>query len=558
LPNNRMSMFGKDSKYNKEKAKQQGLLAGQHDSGLRQPQRATFGEPHSSPKHIEMKNTAPEPEEDEEENGETVFPEDTMVYWDVVIAFKVYEEGEEAPKHVDGYMSMEDITKILQKAGLLTYLFYSNDRKIIFLKVGATIDRIKRAADEMNYLMLLSEEYLQNHVDTGDFPVVDEPDITLYHPYEYIYGNYEREPEFHDLYQVVEGEIHPFRSLDRIKLVMEVMESDEEWGGGLEIFNLMQNGSILSCYPMRDIKVARRLDREWLPYHVRPWQQPIDDIRDYFGEKIALYFEFLGHYTTWLIPNAIFGVIVMADILIETALYGSLANALGAGAIVPFYCIFVSFWSQFMLEFWKRKEATKAMEWGMSNFEDVEEDRAEYTGDLIYSYITGEQVKHFPSAKRERLIYWSSFIIGLMILLVIACTAVIFYGKYYVAEDINDDSTAATAGEGLSLVNAVQIQVLNYVYGNLAISLTSAENHRTDTEHEDSLIAKLFMFQFVNSYTSFFYIAFIKANIGDPCAGGCMQELCIQLSTIFSKCSSAAVTLPYVHCAHPTHLLCFL
>ncbi len=28
----------------------------------------------------------------------------------------------------------------------------------------------------------------------------------------------------------------------------------------------------------------------------------------------------------------------------------------------------------------------------------------------------------------------------------------------------------------------------------------------TDTTFEDSMIAKLFMFQFVNSYTSFFYL----------------------------------------------------
>ena len=42
------------------------------------------------------------------------------------------------------------------------------------------------------------------------------------------------------------------------------------------------------------------------------------------------------------------------------------------------------------------------------------------------------------------------------------------------------------------------------------------ENHRTDTEYEDNLIAKTFMFQFVNSYASLIYIAFIKEQIGQP------------------------------------------
>lgn len=31
--------------------------------------------------------------------------------------------------------------------------------------------------------------------------------------------------------------------------------------------------------------------------------------RDYFGEKIALYFAWLGHYTTWLLGASIVGAV---------------------------------------------------------------------------------------------------------------------------------------------------------------------------------------------------------------------------------------------------------
>ncbi|CAN0424542.1 unnamed protein product [Ascophyllum nodosum] len=64
------------------------------------------------------------------------------------------------------------------------------------------------------------------------------------------------------------------------------------------------------------------------------------------------------------------------------------------------------------------------------------------------------------------------------------------------------------------LVDAIQIQVINTFYGQLAINLTDVENHRTDTEYEEYLIAKTFMFQFVNSYASLVFIAFIKECIG--------------------------------------------
>jgi hypothetical protein len=47
------------------------------------------------------------------------------------------------------------------------------------------------------------------------------------------------------------------------------------------------------------------------------------------------------------------------------------------------------------------------------------------------------------------------------------------------------------------------------------------------------MIAKLFIFQFVNSYASFFYLAFIAENTGDCPLSGCMPSLAINLAIIF-------------------------
>ena len=60
-----------------------------------------------------------------------------------------------------------------------------------------------------------------------------------------------------------------------------------------------------------------------------------------------------------------------------------------------------------------------------------------------------------------------------------------------------------------SVCNSVQIQITNLLYGFLATVLTDLENYRTETEYEDSMIMKIFVFQFVNSYASFFFLAFI-------------------------------------------------
>lgn len=67
-----------------------------------------------------------------------------------------------------------------------------------------------------------------------------------------------------------------------------------------------------------------------------------------------------------------------------------------------------------------------------------------------------------------------------------------------------------------SVINVVQIQVLTYIYDHVAFKLTDLENQRNDVKYEDSMIVKLFLFQFVNNYSSFYYLAFIAGNLPIP------------------------------------------
>ena len=60
---------------------------------------------------------------------------------------------------------------------------------------------------------------------------------------------------------------------------------------------------------------------------------------------------------------------------------------------------------------------------------------------------------------------------------------------------------AKTYGGGVgAILNTVWITVMNIVYFKIAKWLNDKENHRTETEHEDQLIIKTFLFQFFNSY----------------------------------------------------------
>lgn len=70
----------------------------------------------------------------------------------------------------------------------------------------------------------------------------------------------------------------------------------------------------MAFYPLHDHVELKTLEEKWLRLCAAPWNQPTDDIKDYFGEKIALYFLWLGHYTTWLMGACFMSVIAYISV----------------------------------------------------------------------------------------------------------------------------------------------------------------------------------------------------------------------------------------------------
>ena len=53
---------------------------------------------------------------------------------------------------------------------------------------------------------------------------------------------------------------------------------------------------------------------------------------------------------------------------------------------------------------------------------------------------------------------------------------------------------------------------MNFIFGIVATKMNNWENYEYDSQYYDALTFKLYMFQFVNSYLSLFYIAFAKEH----------------------------------------------
>ncbi|XP_044277100.1 anoctamin-7-like [Varanus komodoensis] len=333
------------------------------------------------------------------------------------------------------------------------------------------------------------------------------------------------------------------------------------------------------------------LFRFWAQWRCWYKYQPLDHIREYFGEKVAIYFAWLGFYTAWLLPAAAVGTFVFlaglftmgtdmpAQEICDSGVQylmcplcdtcgnwnlSEICSMVKVGYLFDhpgtvFFSIFMSFWAVSFLEYWKRKNATLAHHWDCMDFQEEEErPRPEFAARapcMEQNPVTGLKEPHFPERDRlSRILTGSMAIIIMLCVVMIFLVSVIMYRgivstmMYHTGNTVLMTQAGNIANISSSMVNLALILLMSQVYTSLAEKLTKWEMHRTQTQHEDAFTFKVFIFQFVNFYSSPFYVAFFKGSrfVGYPgqygkllgmrnedCGpGGCLIELAQQLFII--------------------------
>ncbi|XP_026233810.1 anoctamin-1a isoform X2 [Anabas testudineus] len=368
------------------------------------------------------------------------------------------------------------------------------------------------------------------------------------------------------------------------------------------ITSLLASGVYTSGYPLHDGDIEgvdaepndrKLLYEEWASYSVFYKYQPIGLIRKYFGEKIGLYFAWLGVYTQMLIPAAIIGVIVflygcatvddnipsmeicdprnnitMCPLCDRVCSYWRLVTACGTARAshlfdnpaTVFFSIFMALWAVLFMEHWKRRQMRLNYIWDLTGFGEEEQDhnRAEYEFQVTKKRMRKEHKtakgKKVKLTCTDRLPAYMTTLVTMAFL--IAVTFAIVFGvilyrisikaalhmSTYPAARSNVRATVKTTA---AIINLIIIIILDEVYAAIARWLTSLEVPKTDKSFEERLIFKTFILKFVNAFTPIVYLAFFRGRlVGRPgnylyvvgsyrmeeCAhAGCLMELCIQL-----------------------------
>ncbi|XP_062274505.1 anoctamin-7 [Scomber scombrus] len=342
--------------------------------------------------------------------------------------------------------------------------------------------------------------------------------------------------------------------------------------------------------PPESLGLRQILYAYWAQWSCWKRYQPLDHIREYFGEKIALYYAWLGFYTGWLLPASFLGTLVflIGFWLVTTDVpamelcnsgndftmcplcnicsywnYSSICVTYKAGLLFDnggtvFLSVFMALWAVTFLEYWKRTCSTLSHRWDCSDFLDVEDrPRPEFTAMApmtMRNPVTGAEEPYFPENKRFSRTLTGCMVIVIMVIVVLMFLIAIILYRTILSIIIYKSHNAFVSGFASriasisgSVLNLLVILMLSRVYISLAHILTRWEMHRTQRQYEDMFILKVFIFQFINFYSSPVYIAFFKGRfIGYPgnyytlfgvrnedCgAGGCLIELAQELLVI--------------------------
>lgn len=368
----------------------------------------------------------------------------------------------------------------------------------------------------------------------------------------------------------------------RIRIVDFILHHTSIDSNGVSEYlpDLMKRNVFETHFCLHEKKEQKELKQSWARWSACFRGQPITNVRNYLGEKVALYFLWLGWYTFLLIPASLIGLIVflyglafyntspliqevcnsntiMCPLcdktcsvwkLSDTCMYAKV-NLLFDNAGTVFFAMFMAVWATVFLEFWKRHRSSYVCAWKVFDWCEEEEE-------LILEIVNNADCK----PKMQKHSYLRSTVVlvlvTLMLLLIIGLThaLVVFrvIATVLLAEnsswDVISDNSQTVALMLGAVLHYITITIMTRVNCKVAMKMTEIENKQSQAAIERSFTVKMFIFQFFTLFSSLIYTAFFLGRINGHPGGyvrisgrwrleechpsGCLTDLFIQMSII--------------------------
>uniref|UniRef100_A0A8C5CVD5 Anoctamin n=1 Tax=Gadus morhua TaxID=8049 RepID=A0A8C5CVD5_GADMO len=469
----------------------------------------------------------------------------------------------------------------------------SDDGKTFFLKIHAPWEVLATYADVLKIKVPFKANDIPDH---SQIPMnwlstpFRLPDLVMHPEPDYFTAPFDKDKA--DFFLIDDKDTF-FSPSTRNRIVFYILArcpytTEDKQKKGIK--RLLSNGTYSSAFPLHDKSRDPNCESErfslykhWATFLCFFKEQPLNLIR------IAVYGGFGLHFICQdavevnkrkeICDENIGGQIIMCPLCDKKCGYWKLNSTCSSSwqshlfdnVGTVFFAIFMGIWVTLFLEFWKRRQARLEYEWDLVDFEEEQQQlqlRPEYE-----TKCTNKRLNHITqmepylpvTSKCARtclsgatVLFWISLIIA-CIIGVIAYRLAVYAAFASIMKDSPTNNlhmvgslitpqlaTSVTA----SCINFVIIMILNLMYERVAIWITDMEIPKTHLEYENKLTVKMFLFQFVNYYSSCFYVAFFKGKfVGHPgdyvymfgklrneeCdPGGCLIELTTQLVIVMT------------------------
>ena len=327
-----------------------------------------------------------------------------------------------------------------------------------------------------------------------------------------------------------------FRNIDRLRFIKRILNKIIKFSElkNLDIFEEMLFKRNNKAYFQKLKELS--LNNIYNPFDYYRCAKSINTIRNYFGETVSYYFLFTDHYTRMLLFPSIFGCFIFISYFLwyKIPFITLFSNSIQIDyyeCLLILNCILLTIWLTLFIKSWLQKEKLYNYIWGISSSEKEEKINEEFIPNakekLILGYYVPKEKEPYHTFKK----YVSYAVLLGMILLVIFFIYSLFRLKARLINgDVWHDYKITFY---IACINGIQIKVMNFIYYEIAIYLNNWENHFSLTEKNNSLSLKLILFDFMNSYSSLFYIAFIKPYNEGCINNNCPKELETTMYSIF-------------------------
>ena len=283
--------------------------------------------------------------------------------------------------------------------------------------------------------------------------------------------------------------------------------------GNTILQQLVKDERVLEYYYLHHPDKRTWLMNNWANTYLL--KQPVEDIREYFGEEIGLYAAWAGYTVTMLWVPAAVGLFMIITQMLALGESGSVDNP-----FMPLFAAFVAVWSIMLNAGWQRLELTYRYEWGLSDWEEADEDRREFVQNTrTYKRLNDitQKEEYYPDPLWRGIALFVGFVgVTVVIGVNVGLILIIEVSKGRLAEIIAEytglesEFFADAAGAVIQGLVIISTRVAADV---VFMALNDFENWKTPKQYSNALIAKRFSFGLINSYFLIYFIAFMVPSL---------------------------------------------